>query len=76
MTPRQFFNAQKGFFDLVNQSEREAWERCRFSTTALINVQLPKNKKIKVTELIQFDWDKKSKPVEMNEEQLIQWLNG
>jgi hypothetical protein len=76
LTPRQFANAQKGFFDLIQSKEREEWERQRFFTTALINVQLPKNSKIKTTELISFDWDKKSKPIQLTDEQLKQWING
>lgn len=57
-------------------AEREAWERCRFSTATLLNIQLPKGKKIKPTDLITFDWDKKSKPIELDDEALIQFLSN
>jgi len=58
MEPRQFFNKQQGFFDHHKFLQREAWERMRFSTTHLINIQLPQNKKIKPVDLVKFEWDR------------------
>lgn len=35
------------------------WERCRWSTAYLLQPHSKKGKKIKPTDLIKFDWDKK-----------------
>jgi hypothetical protein len=58
-TPRQFHNAVSGFMEHENNKEIAKWERMRFSTTALINIQLTSGKKINPEKLIKFDWDKK-----------------
>jgi len=59
LTPRQFSNKMKGFTERENENRQDAWERMRFSTTALINVQLEKGKKISPEQLVKFEWDKK-----------------
>lgn len=61
MTPRQFANKSKGFFDQFTEVERAKWERMRFSTTALINIQLAQGKKIDPQKLIKFPWDQQQK---------------
>lgn len=38
-------------------SERQNWERTRWSTWVLLNVQLDKKNRIEQTKLLPFDWD-------------------
>jgi hypothetical protein len=42
MTPYEFLCAQKGYFELYKMREQSAWHR----TIELINIQLPKGKRI------------------------------
>lgn len=42
-----------------NLREREEWERTRWQTTVLVNVQLPKGKKVRPIDLLRFEWDVK-----------------
>lgn len=60
MLPREFWNKLEGFYELENLRQRHDWERTRWSTCLLLNIQLPKNKSIKPTDLMEFDWDKKA----------------
>ena len=39
------------------------WERCRWQTCYLLQPHTGKGKKIKRTDLIKFDWDKKEKNI-------------
>ena len=64
MLPRHFWNKLDGFYELQNLQERMDWERCRWQTTLLLNIQLPKNKTMKPTDLIEFDWDDKGNEVD------------
>jgi len=67
MLPKHFFNKLNGFFDLEQMRERNEWERCRWSTCYLLNIQIAKGKKLKLTDLIEFDWDKKKEEVDFEE---------
>jgi hypothetical protein len=40
--------------------EEQEWVRTRWQTTMLINIQLPKGKKVKPTELIELDCDRRN----------------
>lgn len=57
--PKHFWNKLDGFYELENMRERTMWERTRWQTTLLLNIQIAKGKKIKPTDLIEFEWDKK-----------------
>ena len=59
--PKHFWNKLDGFYELENLRERGNWERTRWSTTLLLNIQVGKGKKLKPTDLIEFDWDKNDK---------------
>ena len=59
MLPIHFWNKIDGFYELENLRQRQHWERVRWQTTYLINIQLEKGKKIKPTDLAEFEWDKK-----------------
>ncbi len=64
MIPRHFFNKMAGFYELLSLKEKHEWERVRWQTAVLVNIQIPKGKRIKPTDLIEFDWDKKKKEVD------------
>jgi hypothetical protein len=66
MMPKHFWNKMDGFYKLENIRGQQEWERVRWQTTLLLNIQLPKNKTIKPTDLIQFDWDEKEKEVDFD----------
>ena len=59
MIPKHFFNKLNGFFELEQMRERNEWERTRWHTCYLLNIQIAKGKKLKLTDLIEFEWDKK-----------------
>lgn len=67
MLPKFFWNKMDGFYELENMRQRQEWERTRWQTTLLLNIQLPKNKTMKPTDLIKFDWDSKGKEVDFEE---------
>ena len=56
--------------------EEQKWIRARWQTTLLINIQLPKGKKVKPQELIELDCDTRNfvKPRVMTEEELKEVL--
>ena len=61
ITPREFFHKQRGFFDMVKSREKQDWHR----TIELINIQLPKNKRINVDAI--FNEKAKPKKVSMDD---------
>ncbi len=65
MIPRVFWNKLSGFFELELRRERQNWERERWSTCLLLNIQLPKGKRIKPTQLLEFENEKKAKQVDV-----------
>lgn len=62
--PKHFWNKLDGFYELENIRERGRWERTRWQTTLLLNIQIAKGKKLKPTDLIEFEWDKKQKEID------------
>jgi hypothetical protein len=62
--PKHFWNKLDGSYELENIRERSKWERTRWQTTLLLNIQMAKGKKIKPTDLIEFEWDKKDKKID------------
>jgi len=67
ITPKVFQLKCDGFFSLVEELERQKWERMRFQTVALINSQRKRSEQISPQKLIKFDWDKiKSQENERN----------
>tara|TARA_R100000742_G_C4173348_1_gene10881 strand:+ start:196 stop:510 length:315 start_codon:yes stop_codon:yes gene_type:complete len=61
LTPRAFWNAVDGFYELIENEDRKNWIRTRWSTTCLINIHLPKGKQVNPQKLIHFEWEKKAK---------------
>ena len=64
MIPRQFFNMLEGYQEVRNNQEQSDWQRIRWQTTLLINIQLERGKRIKPSDLIQFDWEKEEKEID------------
>ena len=62
--PKHFWNKLDGFYELENIRERGNWERTRWQTTLLLNIQIAKGKKLKPTDLIEFEWDKNDKKID------------
>ena len=62
--PKHFWNKLDGFYELENIKEKGRWERTRWQTTLLLNIQIAKGKKLKPTDLIEFEWDKKNKKID------------
>ncbi len=62
--PKHFWNKLDGFYQLENIRERGNWERTRWQTTLLLNIQMSKGKRLKPTDLIEFEWDKKDKKID------------
>ena len=67
MLPREFWNRVDGFYELENMRQRSDWERTRWSTCLLLNIQLPKNKSIKPTDLIKFEWEQEALKIDFEE---------
>tara|TARA_R110002096_G_scaffold2667_1_gene13755 strand:+ start:385 stop:660 length:276 start_codon:yes stop_codon:yes gene_type:complete len=67
MLPREFWNKVDGFYELENMRQRSDWERTRWSTCLLLNIQLPKNKSIKPTDLMQFEWEKEALKIDFKD---------
>jgi len=67
MLPREFWNKVDGFYKLENMRQRSDWERTRWSTCLLLNIQLPKNKSIKPTDLIRFEWEKEALKIDFKD---------
>ena len=64
MLPRHFWNKLDGFYELENIREKGQWERTRWATTLLLNIQIAQGKRLKPTDLIEFEWDKKDKKLD------------
>lgn len=53
--PREFFNRFDGFMELEKWRQREAWERMRSQTAALLNIHT--KKRIRPRDVFRFEWD-------------------
>tara|TARA_R110000751_G_scaffold11788_3_gene41004 strand:- start:2765 stop:3043 length:279 start_codon:yes stop_codon:yes gene_type:complete len=67
MLPREFWNKVDGFYELENLRQRSDWERTRWSTCLLLNIQLPKNKSIKPTDLMRFEWEEEALKIDFKD---------
>ena len=67
MLPREFWNKVDGFYELENMRQRSDWERTRWSTCLLLNIQLPKNKSIKPTDLMRFQWEEEALKIDFKD---------
>ena len=67
MLPREFWNRVDGFYELENMRQRSDWERTRWSTCLLLNIQMAKGKSLKPTDLIKFEWEKDEKKIDFED---------
>ena len=67
MFPREFWNKVEGFYELENMRQRSDWERTRWSTCLLLNIQLPKGKSIKPIDLVKFEWEKDQNKIDFKD---------
>lgn len=56
-TLRTLFNAIAAYSELEDLRQRHEWERIRWQTTALINIQLQKKDRLTTTKLLPLPWD-------------------
>ena len=74
--PHLFWEMTMAELDFIwygyRHEEEQQWIRIRWQTTMLINIQLPKGKKVKPSELIELDCDTRNfvKPRVMDEDEL------
>ena len=74
--PHLFWEMTMAELDFIwygyRHEEEQKWIRIRWQTTMLINIQLPKGKKVKPSELIELDCDTRNfvKPRVMDEDEL------
>ena len=54
---RTIVNALNQYYELEEERQRQYWERTRWQTAALVNIQLSKKDKIKVFDLLPLPWD-------------------
>jgi hypothetical protein len=57
-TPREFFYKMEGFFDHQMFLQRQEWERVRWSTNLLWNIQVAPKSRMTPTEMLKFEWEK------------------
>ena len=67
MLPREFWNKVDGFYELENMRQRNDWERTRWSTCLLLNIQIAKGKRLKPTDLVKFEWDKEENKIDFED---------
>ncbi len=63
LTPRAFWNAVDGYWLDKENDDRREWERVRWQTCYMINIQLPKNKQVQPQKLVTFEWEEKESKV-------------
>ena len=63
--PHLFWELTMSELDFVwygyRHKEEQEWVRSRWQTTILVNMQLPKGKKVKPNELLELDCDKRNR---------------
>ena len=67
MLPREFWNKVDGFYELENMRQRSDWERTRWSTCLLLNIQLSKGMSLKPQDLGKFEWEKDTTKIDFED---------
>lgn len=67
MLPREFWNKVDGFYELENMRQRSDWERTRWSTCLLLNIQLAKGKSLKPQDLGKFEWEEDTTKIDFED---------
>ncbi len=65
MLPCYFWNKLSGFFELERMREKQAWQRARWEVCLLLNIQIPKGKRLKQKDLFEFEDEKKGKDIDV-----------
>lgn len=55
------FNAIEAYFEVEETRQRQEWERTRWQAATLVNIQLKRQDRMKVTELLPLPWDREEK---------------
>lgn len=73
-TAKEFFLRLSAFFEYQTFLQNQEWTRTRWQTTILVNLQLPKNKKIKPVDLFEFEWEKAPEDTEKMSPEVMEKL--
>ena len=65
--PTHFWKKLDGFYEMENIRERGDWERTRWSTCLLLNIQLSKGKSLKPQDLGKFEWEKDTTKIDFED---------
>lgn len=71
MTAREMFYAMRGYFDQQRFIQQQAWERTRWTTWHLLNIQIPSNSKLKLTDLVEFEWEREERRKQLKQAPVI-----
>tara|TARA_R100001509_G_scaffold140040_2_gene94705 strand:- start:3619 stop:3915 length:297 start_codon:yes stop_codon:yes gene_type:complete len=74
MLPKYFWRKMAGFYKLINLKQRQEWERTRWQTWLLLNVHVDSGKRLKITDLIEFDWEKENKKFSDNNKDYAEYI--
>ncbi|MBK8706582.1 MAG: hypothetical protein IPN33_25435 [Saprospiraceae bacterium] len=58
---RTIFSAIEKFYELEETRQQQEWERTRWQATTLVNIQLKRGDRMKVTQLLPLPWDNQEK---------------
>lgn len=67
LTPRETSIIFNAWFENQENKELEKWERVRWQTTCLINIQLKRGDRQQPTQMFPFPWDQKELQEEIKE---------
>ena len=70
LTPKEFYYKMEGFFDHQMFLQRQDWERIRWSTTVLFNIQVDPKYRVEPQKLLKFEWEKKTSAPPISQEDL------
>jgi len=79
LTPWEFRAITAGHSKRAEFEQRQQWERTRWQVCMLINIQLPKDKKLELTDVLEFPDERPAERAVTKEEkqrriaQLIKW---
>jgi hypothetical protein len=74
-TPRETANILQGRFKAKEMETQVSWEQVRWQTWHLLNIQIEKNKRLKLEDLARFPWEKPKEKKQLTTQQLKQFLN-
>lgn len=57
--------------ELLEQEQRDSWERTRWLAMVLLQPNLKKGQRLKPSDLVTFPWEKPIKPKKLSKEELV-----